>query len=82
MRLLRWASFATSQTGDANARDLDAFFEGVGCASPRVKPGVLLGGDLIPLHAAFSQDEANHGAARYSVDNDGRSKCLWRLSAP
>jgi hypothetical protein len=40
-------------------------------AAPRSSLGVPLGGDLIPLYAAFGQDEANHGAARYSVDNDG-----------
>ena len=40
-------------------------------ATPRSSLGVPLGGGLIPLHAAFSQDEANHGAARYSVDKNG-----------
>ena len=40
-------------------------------AVPGLSPGVSLGGDLIPLRAAFSQDEASHGAARYSVNNDG-----------
>jgi hypothetical protein len=39
--------------------------------APGSNPGVPLGGDLIPLRAAFSQDEANHGATRYLVDNDG-----------
>jgi hypothetical protein len=39
--------------------------------APGSNPGVRLGGDLIPLRAAFGQDEANYGAARYSVDNDG-----------
>jgi hypothetical protein len=39
--------------------------------APGSSPGVSLCGDLIPLRAAFSQDEANHGAMRYSVDNDG-----------
>ncbi len=39
--------------------------------APGSNPGVSLGGDLIPLRAAFSQDEANHGAVRYLVDNDG-----------
>jgi hypothetical protein len=39
--------------------------------SPGSNPGVTLGGDLIPLRAVFSQDEANHGASRYLVDNDG-----------
>ena len=38
---------------------------------PGSTPGVSLGGDLIPLRAAFGQDEANHGATRYSVDKDG-----------
>ena len=40
-------------------------------ATPGSNPGVSLGGDLIPLRAAFGQDEANHGTARYSVDKDG-----------
>jgi hypothetical protein len=40
-------------------------------AAPGSSPGVSLGGDLIPLRAAFGQDEANYGVARYSVDNDG-----------
>jgi hypothetical protein len=40
-------------------------------AAPGSNPGVSLGGDLILLRAAFGQDEANHGAARYSVANDG-----------
>ncbi len=40
-------------------------------ASPGSNPGVSLGGDLIPLRAAFGQDEANYGAARYPVDSDG-----------
>jgi len=40
-------------------------------AAPGSSPGVSLGGDLIPLRAAFGQDEANYGTARYSVDNDG-----------
>ena len=40
-------------------------------AAPGSIPGVSLGGDLIPLRAAFGQDEANHGTARYSVDKDG-----------
>jgi hypothetical protein len=40
-------------------------------AAPGSNPGVSLGGDLIPLRAAFGQDEANYGAARYSVDDDG-----------
>src|SRR2546421_2263894 len=39
--------------------------------APGSIPGVLLGQDLIPLRAAFSQDEANHGAVRYLVDNNG-----------
>ena len=39
--------------------------------APGSNPGVTLGGDLIPLRAVFSQDEANHGASRYLVDNDG-----------
>jgi hypothetical protein len=39
--------------------------------APGSSPGVSLDGDLIPLRAAFSQDEANHGTARYLVDNDG-----------
>jgi hypothetical protein len=40
-------------------------------AAPGSSPGVPLGRDLIRLRAAFGQDEANHGTARYSVDNDG-----------
>jgi hypothetical protein len=40
-------------------------------AAPGWSPGVSLGGDLIQLRAVFGQDEANYGAARYSVDNDG-----------
>ena len=39
--------------------------------APGSNPGVTLGADLIPLRAVFSQDEANHGASRYLVDNDG-----------
>ena len=37
-------------------------------AAPGSSPGVSLDGDLIPLRATFGQDEANYGAARYSVD--------------
>jgi len=40
-------------------------------AAPGSSPGVSLDGDLIPLRAAFGQDEANYGAARYSIDSDG-----------
>ncbi len=40
-------------------------------AAPGSSPGVLLGEHLIQLRAAFGQDEANYGAARYSVDNEG-----------
>ena len=40
-------------------------------ATPGSSPGVSLGGDLIPLRAAFGQDEANQGTERYSVDKDG-----------
>ena len=40
-------------------------------AAPGSNPGVSLGGNLIPLRAAFGQDEANHGVARYPVDSDG-----------
>jgi hypothetical protein len=40
-------------------------------AAPGSNPGVSLGGGLIPLRAAFGQDEANYGAARYSVDREG-----------
>jgi hypothetical protein len=39
-------------------------------ATPGSSPGVSLGGDLIPLRAAFGQDEANQGTERYSVDKD------------
>jgi hypothetical protein len=39
--------------------------------APGSTPGVSPGGDLIPLRAGFGQDEASHGAARYSVDKDG-----------
>jgi hypothetical protein len=39
-------------------------------AAPGSNPGVSLGGGLIPLRAAFGQDEANYGAARYPVDSD------------
>jgi hypothetical protein len=41
-------------------------------AAPGSSPGVSLAGDLIPLRAAFGQDEANHGAMRYLVDNGGQ----------
>src|SRR5689334_11850460 len=40
-------------------------------AAPGSSPGVLLGKHLIQLRAVFGQDEANHGTARYSVDNEG-----------
>lgn len=39
--------------------------------APGSIPGVLLSGDLIPLRAAFGQDEANHGVVRYLVNDDG-----------
>jgi hypothetical protein len=39
--------------------------------APGSIPGVLFGGGLIPLRAAFGQDEASHGAVRYLVDDDG-----------
>jgi hypothetical protein len=40
-------------------------------AAPGSNPGVSLGGDLVPLRAAFGQDEASHGETRYSVDDHG-----------
>ena len=40
-------------------------------AAPGSSPGVSPCGDLIPLRAAFGQDEASHGAARYSLDDGG-----------
>ena len=40
-------------------------------AAPGSSPGVLLPENRIKLRGAFGQDEANYGAARYSVDNEG-----------
>lgn len=39
--------------------------------SPGVSPGVSVWQGATPLRAAFGQDEANHGTARYPVGNDG-----------
>jgi hypothetical protein len=39
--------------------------------APGFSPGVSTGPDLILLRAAFGQDEATHGPARYPVDDDG-----------
>jgi len=39
--------------------------------APGFSPGASVACDLIPLRAVFGQDEANHGTARYAVDNDG-----------
>jgi hypothetical protein len=39
--------------------------------APGFSPGVSVTRDLIPLRAAFGQDEANHDTARYSVDSGG-----------
>jgi hypothetical protein len=40
-------------------------------AAPGSTPGVAPATELIPLRAAFGQDEANHGTAQYPVDADG-----------
>jgi hypothetical protein len=39
--------------------------------APGSSPGASVACDLIPLRAVFGQDEANHGTARYAVDNGG-----------
>ena len=39
--------------------------------TPGSTPGVKPGKELVPLRAAFGQDGANHGTARYPVDLDG-----------
>jgi len=39
--------------------------------APGFSPGASVACDLIPLRAVFGQDEANHGTARYAVDNAG-----------
>jgi len=39
--------------------------------APGSTPGVAAERELIPLRAAFGQDEANHGTVRYPVDSDG-----------
>jgi hypothetical protein len=51
-------------------------------AAPGSNPGVSLGGGLIPLRAAFGQDEANYGAARYSVDSEGLIKVPLEAVGP
>jgi hypothetical protein len=38
-------------------------------AAPGSIPGVSLGGGMVSLRAIFGQDEANHGAAQYPVDD-------------
>jgi len=43
----------------------------VAFAAPGLGPGVPIARDLIPLRAAFGQDEANHGTQRYPIDGDG-----------
>jgi hypothetical protein len=40
-------------------------------AAPGSYPGVSPETDLIPLRAAFGQDEASHGTARYAIYDDG-----------
>jgi len=40
-------------------------------AAPGSIPGVPLAERLITLRAAFGQDEANHGTARFLVNDDG-----------
>jgi len=39
--------------------------------TPGTVPGVSLHPGMIALRAAFGQDEASHGTARFRVDNDG-----------
>jgi hypothetical protein len=39
--------------------------------TPGTVPGVSPDPGMIALRAAFGQDEANHGTARFRVDNDG-----------
>ena len=45
--------------------------EGLAIAAPGFNLGVSAGYGLTLLRAAFCQDEANHGTARYPVDSDG-----------
>src|SRR5262249_45997658 len=40
-------------------------------ATPGILPGVPGRLGMIALRAGFGQDEANHGTARFRVDNDG-----------
>jgi hypothetical protein len=45
--------------------------QGLAMVSPRLSPGAPASRELIVLRAAFSQDEANHGTARYPVGVGG-----------
>jgi hypothetical protein len=45
--------------------------EASAAVAPGSAPGVAVCRELILLHAAFGQDEANHGIVRYPVDADG-----------
>ena len=45
--------------------------EGGAIATPRLYPGASAGHGMTLLRAAFGQDEANHGTARYPVASNG-----------
>ena len=51
-------------------------------AAPGFSPGVPAGRDLVPLRAAFGQDEANHGTERYAVDNESLVRVPKEAVAP
>jgi hypothetical protein len=51
-------------------------------AAPGFSPGVPTEPDLILLRAAFGQDEANHGTARYPVNDDGLVQVPLEAAGP
>jgi hypothetical protein len=51
-------------------------------AAPGFSPGVPAEPELILLRAAFGQSEANHGTARYPVDDDGLVKVPLEAVGP
>jgi hypothetical protein len=56
--------------------------EAPAAAAPGSAPGVAVRRELILLHAAFGQNEANHGAVRYPVDSDGLIRVPLEAAGP
>jgi hypothetical protein len=56
--------------------------EELATAAPGFNPGAAAGRGVTLLRAAFGQDEANHGTARYSVGNDGLIRVPFEAVGP